>query len=212
MKFSLLKRKVLNKGALYISLFKLRPLLKGLNSTSIVIDCGANIGDITNKFASTGAQVHAFEPDPQAFSILAKRFANTQNVHLNNAAVWVEDTTLDLHFHEDSDGDSEEFTVSSSVISNKLNVSQSNTVAVKAIDLVAFLQQFDQNIAVLKMDVEGAEIEILDRIITSEVYKKVDLMLVETHETKIPGHQEAVAHLKQKLAEKSIDHVKLNWI
>lgn len=212
MNLSLLKRKLLNKGALYISLVKLRPLLKRLNSEAIVIDCGANIGDITHKFASTGATVHSFEPDPTAFAILTKRFANHSKIHLHNAAVWIENTTLDLHFHQDSDGAAEEFTVSSSVISNKVNVSQTKTMAVKAIDLIEFIGQFDQNVAILKMDIEGAEIEILHKMIAAEAYKKVDLMLVETHETKIPGHQAAVAEIKQILQEKGIDSIKLNWI
>src|SRR5216117_3530220 len=74
MKLKLLKRIILNKGALWLSYIKLIPVLRRLNKNSLVIDCGANTGDITKKFADTGATVHAFEPDPLAYEFLKKRF------------------------------------------------------------------------------------------------------------------------------------------
>jgi len=62
------------------------------------------------------------------------------------------------------------------------------------------------------MDIEGAEIEVIQHIIKQETYKKVDLVLVETHENKIPGHDEKVKRLKQLLTSKNIQNIKLNWI
>ena len=35
-----------------------------------VIDCGANVGDVTNFFLSCGATVIAFEPNSHAFGVL----------------------------------------------------------------------------------------------------------------------------------------------
>src|SRR4051794_32403355 len=46
----------------------------------ILVDCGANVGDVTSSFARTGATVYAFEPDPLCFSVLSKRFSLTPNV------------------------------------------------------------------------------------------------------------------------------------
>ena len=49
-------------------------------------------------------------------------------------------------------------------------------------------------------------------MISEETYKRVGLILVETHETKIPGHREKVAALKRRIQEEGITNIKLNWI
>jgi FkbM family methyltransferase len=210
--FPLLKRKILNNGALLISLLKLRPLLAIIGEGSIVIDCGANVGDITNQFAKTGATVYSFEPDPAAFARLEKRFKDLPNVILHQKAVWIENTQIPFFFHEARSGNELELTVSSSVISNKSNVSNTNKVMVEAIDLVAFIDNLKAQVALIKIDVEGAEIEILKQILEKETYKKFDLAVVETHETKIPGHVEEVAKINAILKEKGVENIKLNWI
>ena len=210
--FPLLKRKILNNGALFISLLKLRPLLAKIGEGSIIIDCGANVGDITNQFAKTGATVYSFEPDPAAFARLEKRFKGVSNVTLYQKAVWIEETQIPFYFHEARSGDELELTVSSSVVSNKSNVSDTNKVMVHAIDLVAFIESLNAPIALMKIDVEGAEIEILNHILEKETYKKFDLAVVETHETKIPGHVEEVAKINAILKAKGVENIKLNWI
>ena len=43
-----------------------------------VIDCGANIGNITGVFENAGAIVIAFEPNKHAFEILKTRFYITK--------------------------------------------------------------------------------------------------------------------------------------
>ena len=58
-----------------------------LDETSIVLDCGANLGDVTARLAATGAHVHSFEPEPFLFSHLERRFAGTPNVTLHNVAL-----------------------------------------------------------------------------------------------------------------------------
>src|SRR5215213_2826967 len=53
----------------------------------IVIDAGANVGDVTSLCARTGATIHAFEPNPVCYRILEKRFANLANVQTHAAGV-----------------------------------------------------------------------------------------------------------------------------
>ena len=69
-----LKRKILNRVAYLISYIKLIPLLRKDLSGTVVLDCGANQGEIAALFAKTKAEVYAFEPDPIAYSLLSKRF------------------------------------------------------------------------------------------------------------------------------------------
>ncbi|MEM1351990.1 MAG: FkbM family methyltransferase, partial [Pseudomonadota bacterium] len=77
-----------------------RGLLQGVRSMlrpgDVVIDCGANIGDVAEPLAETGATVLAYEPDPYAFGRLEARLGERSNVKLHNAAVGVEAGTVRL--------------------------------------------------------------------------------------------------------------------
>ena len=56
------------------------------NEPVVVYDVGANIGVHTTAFASTGAAVYAFEPNPLNFALLAKNTKNMTNVHNHKSA------------------------------------------------------------------------------------------------------------------------------
>src|SRR5215510_10389361 len=94
---SLIKRRILNAGAIYISYFKLIPDLFRLGKRSVVLDCGANVGHITKLFSLTGARVIAFEPDTVAYSKLIQRCGNKKNITCIQKGVWDKDTTISLY-------------------------------------------------------------------------------------------------------------------
>jgi len=207
-----LKRKLLNQLAYYISYVKLYALIKQDLSNTIILDCGANQGSISALFARTGAQIFAFEPDPLAFSVLEKKFLQYPMVECVQKAVWINEGTINLYLHMSQEGKNVDFTVSSSIIKEKVNVCESNAVEVATINLLEFIRQSDTRISVLKMDIEGAEVELLNKIFDENLHQKIDLMLVETHENKIPAHVKPIQELKQRLQEERIENVKLNWI
>ena len=209
---SLLKRIILNKGALWLCYLKLIPILKKLNKDSVVIDCGANTGDITNRFAKTGATVYAFEPDPVAFKILSERFKNSDHVTCINKGVWDKDAQVTLYSHIDQVNDEIPFTVGSSIVKEKKNVSGTKGITIEVIDLLTFIKKLNHRVNVIKMDVEGAETEILSRLIKEDGYQLFDNMYVETHEGKIPGQKEILSLLKNNMNTKGIKNIKLNWL
>jgi len=171
------------------------------------------VGDISALFLDKKASVIAFEPDPVAFGMLQKRFVGNPKMEIINKAVSHQAGIAKLFFHNDqSQHQNSAFTVSSSIVEDKLNINTENAVEVETVDLDGFISTMDRKVDILKMDVEGAEIDILHRLIENETYRKVGLILVETHETKIPGHQQKVADLKNLLQEKNIQNIKLNWI
>jgi FkbM family methyltransferase len=212
MKSALLKRKILNAGALCISFIKLIPDWFKLGKKSLVLDCGANVGHISKLLASTGATVIAFEPDPVAFEKLFRRCGNKKNITLIQKGVWDKNSTIQLYTHKESSGYEADFTVGSSIVAEKINVTIENAQSVEVLDLVQFMQQQNRKIDLVKLDVEGAEIEILHRIIATEAWHLFDRMYVETHETKIPSHVQQLQLIKQQIKEKGITNIKLNWI
>ena len=122
MRAALIKRKILNTGALWISYIKLFPWLFRLNKNSIVLDCGANVGRITSYLSNTGAIIYAFEPDPIAFKVLSRRCKNKKNVSCINKGVWHKDAVVQLYRHNEMKKNEASFTVGSSIIADKENI------------------------------------------------------------------------------------------
>jgi FkbM family methyltransferase len=210
---SIVKRKIFNWLGGWISYFALQPLLRRVRPSDVVIDCGANVGDITSLFAKRGAIVHAFEPDPRAFARLRERFAGHARVVCHENAVSHQASRLRLFFHDRSTESQDlALTVGSSVVAHKIGVDPQNFAEVEAIDLIRFIHELGQPVRVLKMDIEGAEIPILRRFIEEKVYEKVETTLVETHERMIPGQKEEVAAIKETIKARGIDNIKLTWI
>jgi FkbM family methyltransferase len=212
MRWALLKRQILNAGAIGISYFKLLPDLFRLNKNSIVLDCGANVGHISKLFSLTGATVIAFEPDPVAFKKLTRRCRNKKNITCIQKGVWDKNSSIQLYTHKESKADEASFTVGSSIIADKINVDLTKAQVIEVIDLIAFIKDHAQKIDLIKLDVEGAEIEILKKIIATNTYHLFDRMYVETHETKIPFQAKELEQIKQDMKEKGIKNIRLNWV
>jgi len=208
----LIKRIILNKGALYLSYLKLIPILKRLGKDSLVLDCGANIGKITQRFAGTGARVIAFEPDPVAFGVLQKRFEGNANVECIQKGVWDKNAVVPFFSHEAQQKQEVAFSVASSLKETKINIDSSKAQTIEVIDLVEFLQRLGRKVNVIKMDIEGAETEVLQRVLDTGAYTLFDAMYVETHETKIPEQKEQLRLIKQQMKEKQVNNIKLNWL
>lgn len=212
MRAALIKRKILNTGALWISYIKLFPWLFRLNKDSIVLDCGANVGRITSYLSITGATIYAFEPDPIAFKVLSRRCKNKKNVTSINKGVWHKDAVVQLYRHNEMKKDEASFTVGSSIIADKENIDTLSYFEIEVIDLVNFIRQLNKKVDLVKIDVEGAETEILKKIIAEDAYTLFNEMYVETHETKIPGQRVELIAIKQLIKEKRVTNIKLNWI
>lgn len=132
-----------------------------------VIDCGANIGLSVIKWKQLCAQceVLAFEPDERNFAILKANVAARQldDVVLEKRAVWIREQPL---FFEDKGN-----------MSSKIGDHQSEgTVQVQAIRLKDYLVR---DVAMLKIDIEGAEYSVLKDIADS--LHRVQRMFIEYH-------------------------------
>ena len=212
MRAALTKRKILNAGALWISYIKLLPWLFRLNKSSIVIDCGANVGKISSYLSITGATVYAFEPDPIAFEKLLKRCTKRKNINCINKGVWDKNTTLRLFRHAGMKNNEQAFTVGSSIVGSKKNINSESFVEIEVIDLVEFIRSLKVTIDLIKVDIEGAETEVLQSIIQQNAHSLFKTMYLETHQTKIPGQKEELKKIKEQMKQKGISNIKLNWI
>lgn len=139
------------------------------NPSPFIVDCGANIGLSVLYFKQIYPQssIVAFEPDASNFSILEEncKANGIRDVQLEQAAVWIEDTTLQF--------------VSSGSQGSHINTQGpgEHTIQVRAVKLSNLLQS--RKIDFLKIDIEGAEDHLLRDCASS--LGNVDQLFVEYH-------------------------------
>ena len=115
----------------------------------LVVDVGANVGDIYIYFEALGINVEyvGFEPSPREFECLSKNIGS-QVAH--NLGLWSSNSSLTF-FIESATGDS-------SFIEPP---NYSSILTVPAVRLDEFLKQNPHRIRLLKLEAEGAEPEVL---------------------------------------------------
>jgi FkbM family methyltransferase len=115
----------------------------------VIYDCGANIGVSCLYFRRNfpNAKIKAFEADPNIAKILSENLANNnvKNIEVIDKAVWINNDGIEISL-EGADGAS---------IYSKVNVTKVPSVRLK--DLI----EKENKIEMLKMDIEGAEYEVL---------------------------------------------------
>lgn len=201
------------KGRTSVHRVRHHPAFADLGPGDVAIDGGANLGLVTEVLAANGAEVHAFEPNPDAFRVLSERFGDAPHVHLYPQALLDEPGTMTLYLHLNYDRDPERLSQGSSLISEKRNVSETRGVAVEVVDLAAFIERLGKPVKVLKLDVEGAEYRILTRLIESGTIDRIGRVLVETHAKAIPSLRPADASLRRRIEEAGLaGKIDLNWI
>jgi hypothetical protein len=94
----------------------------------------------------------------------------------------------------------------------KGNIDRGRSVEVEIIDLTEFIEGLDKNIDLLKIDIEGAECELLEKFIEKELYTKVAMTLVETHDGKIQGQKQKTDKIRQMIKERGIKNINLSWL
>ncbi|AUQ68743.1 FkbM family methyltransferase [Phaeobacter inhibens] len=197
-------------------------LLQGICSLlkpgDIVLDCGANVGAVTLPLAATGATVHAFEPDPFAFDALRRATQHLPNIILHNAAVGLQAGTIQLMRAENFSDNPRGASVKSTVISGgrKIDETSGETLEVALVslpDIIAEHAAASGEIAFLKMDIEGAELDILETMLQQALFDSIRLTVCETHEHKFKALRPRFKTLRDAVAEAyPITKVNLDWI
>ena len=191
-------------------------ILALLRPGDVVIDCGANVGEVSARLAATGATVIAFEPDPYAFGKLSERVAGCDNVTLYQQAVSTEAGTLRLMRASNFDANPKGGSVKSTLLSGGRGISEEDAVEVEVIDFVAFLRDLVAKsgpVAFLKMDIEGAELALLREMDKAGLFSAIRCLVAETHERKFKDLRSDYRALREAIAEKnSPQHVNLDWI
>ena len=185
--------------------------LSNLNKGSYVIDCGANVGEFTKLFLEKGFIVDAFEPDPIAINELKKKCKNNKNLNLFQSAVGLKDNTQKLFRYRKFDENDPYSTQGSSLLDYRSGTNKP-FVEIKVIDFINHINKQKKEISLLKMDIEGSEIEILNKIIDLNMHDKIKYIFVETHERFSHKLGLETAKLKLHIKNLNINNINLDWV
>ena len=187
-----------------------------LKPGDLALDLGANMGVVTEKLAATGAEVIAYEPDPFAFATLQARFAGRINVTLVNAAVGVGSGTVRLMRADNFDDNPTGASVKSTILDGGRRIDSGNAVEVPLLDFPTIIRDLTGargEIAFVKMDIEGAELEILEVMLAEGLFARVRSLVAETHERKFRDLRDRYKALRAAVAaDFPTGRVNLDWI
>lgn len=136
------------------------------NPSPVILDCGGNIGlsAVWFKLNYPKCQLTVYEADPDLAKIIK---ANLQHAGITDVsvlceAVWVQNGKVAFQKTGDDSG---------KIISEGMN-------SYPAIDLAEYLPE---KVDLLKLDIEGAEFQVLDRLCQTGVIERVQNLVCEFH-------------------------------
>lgn len=154
------------------------------NEVKWIIDAGANIGLAAIYFSSKfpNSKIISIEPNQNNFELLQKNTKNYKNIFCINAALWHKEEILSIsNLDELSAG---------FIIEPNLNPVKENTV-IKSKTINNLMSEFNiDNISILKIDIEGSELEIFQYNTTPWINNS-DCIITELHDWIKPGVSQA---------------------
>ena len=144
-----------------------------LGPDSVVVDVGAFRGLVAQEFVDLyGCTVHAFEPNPQFYEELEERFHDNPKVFTYDVGLGGADAVLAM----------EQRGLGSTVYGSNDDDSVP-TVEVRIRDVATVLDElgYDQ-IDYIKINIEGAEYDLLDRLIETGWIARTRYFLIQFHE------------------------------
>lgn len=143
----------------------------------VIIDCGGNVGSsvLFFKMLYPKSRIQCFEADPNVYEVLSKNTRHLEHVNVHHKAVWSHNDGLKMEL-DHADG---------------AHASDQGEV-IPSVRLKEVLAQYDE-IDLLKMDIEGAEFEVLRDC--KDDLGHVERLFVEIHT--FSGQQQGVSEIIQ---------------
>ena len=164
-----------------------------LDNNSMVIDGGGYHGEFIDKILiNFGCKVDSYEPLVNEFNKLEKKYFYNDKVKIYNQAIYSD--TKELYLSQEG--------ISSSVITGS---DAKKNLKIKAVDIIEIIN--DKKIVdLLKLNVEGAEYEIMNRIIDSNNLDKFRSFLIQYHRS-VENCEELRKKIRKILLEKNFKEI-----
>lgn len=140
-----------------------------LNKDSVYIDVGAYIGDFAKKIHDKfNCRVYCFEPLDRYFQQIPKTFAGTNNVEYYCIGLGNKNENVEMNVDNDAS-------------SAYKKGQQLQLVSIRKIDDV-FNKLDIKNVDLIKINIEGAEYDLLDYVIEKQLHKNMKNIQVQFHD------------------------------
>ena len=186
-------------------------LAMALGPEDVALDFGANVGDLAEMMSANGATVHAFEPEPDTFCLLQTRFRGRENVHLHNAAVSDFDGEAELVLPASFSDQPRSASKAASIAHDRYRTDGHVTRTTTVRDIRGILRGLDQTPSLVKMDIEGAELAVLDALQSSDLLSSDTALFVETHERMDPPSLPRIKRLQDWARSDCPAYLNLYW-
>ncbi len=182
-------------------------------SKGCCIDLGANVGKYTKLMAAKTSRVIAFEPDPWTFQILRDNVSNIANVEIYEEAAGISCENTYLYRAHDFYSNPEKYSIASSTLPHMRSVDRSKSLQVNQRDIIQFIANIPEKIKILKMDIEGSEVEILEALFfcRPDLLQRIEYIFAETHERIMPDFSFRVRKLQQFAYQEKRCQINLFW-
>ncbi len=169
--------------------------LEKLNEKSVVIDLGSNFGDVLKGLEDCGCKVYAFEPHPFFYNYIIENYGSNENFVISSKAAWVKNEKRNFYFKKSRQA----INGGATLMAEKTNILDLGLYdIVDCFDISEFIKLIG-HVDVLKIDIEGAEYEVLHSLLESGAYRNIKSIYIEDHERKMPSKR--FRDLKEKVID-----------
>lgn len=164
------------------------------------VDVGAYNGDTVEQFFKMGHligdpkkfKIYAFEPNPEHQKALRELQIIRPNLTVSDKAAWTNNGTIKFTVDD----------IGSTVMRSKKNWGKGTIIEVECFDFSEWIRKNADDFVIVKMDCEGAEFPILEKLIEDDTIRLIDMLWVEMHPNKVTDYtttykNNLVAQLKQ---------------
>lgn len=153
-----------------------------------IVDCGANTGMtiLYYKWLWPDTAIDAYEPDPDTYHMLEKHIIsnNIHGVSVYNKAVSSREGSIAFYSDKAHPGCGRNTTIRERGHANYVAI---DVEAIDALDICA-----KDKIDILKMDIEGAEFDVITRLVEHKKLQDIGHIVLEYHHN-IPGQEHTLA-------------------
>ena len=175
-------------------------------TNKLFIDAGANIGQSIDNFIKHWPNwneylILSYEANPNLKNQF-ERFSSKKNIKFFSSAIWSYDGFIDFYL-------STEHNFGSSINKNKKSGRLDKTpISVPCVDIDRIIREHkDKEYIILKLDIEGAEYELLNYMFDKGTFNYINELYIEFHTDKVNKTKENNNILIDKL--KSYPNLKL---
>lgn len=174
---------------------------------ALCVDGGGNAGKFTDLVLFCGGRSVIFEPNPFLVKLMKRKYGKEKRVKVEGVAMGTKKENVKFNFGDFTDQ-------SGSIYKNSRN--KGNETSVKSIDFTDSLKKlYKQNgkkIYLCKIDIEGAEFDVVKKMIEEDVCKLCEHIVVETHGRYFANGKQKVKDLEDMLEANEIKNVGLDWV